>query len=938
MSEQIKSPEQVNAGLDKLKKIADSRFGGIESDRFKQYVETSQWAGSYDKIKFAYNNQNQKPETHMGILGNTYSDEQVNAGQQVQQWDVVNGIVIPKTQQPKTQQPTTPSQPTTPVQPIQTTPQEPTAPVETPKATTTTPTTIETPAVDKDKQISTDITKPDWQNKIDQALEKGSSEEVMKRIEAGKSQMSPEQYQEITGYLGAKNVGVTPTQTSDEIFTMLQSGQTPQDKTLVEYQEAFKRFQRLTKYDGMTPSDISYAMQTGDLVKGSQAYNDLKMKNPELIWQAEASAAISNIYGETTSAEDFMIKISQNILDGFTGDVNNYKAVLSENPRVVELRANMTESKKEIDEMKDSIDNVYKDLEKQFAGTGATRSYLQAKASRQTEDLVRTYNLKLNEYNTMAGELSNITEDVKYEMGLKQQQEAKKMDVMQFLYGVGKDELNYERSIEAEKRQQGYVTEERKYQSEQKQKELKQKFDLEYGDINSEDPRVQRVAFERMAQAVHDQYKWMPFRRDVSTMASDIMNEYKNGRSIKDITTDITNAVQNSPAYTNWATGKGLMNETTASGGTTTPSWVDISTYYNNYGVSQDYGANSPNSKDNVPLLNGKTGTPWIDFKMPVGSEVYATTGGTVVTALSSKDYGMQIAIKDDNGNVHMYSHLSNANFKVGDKVTPGQSIANSGNSGFSTGPHLDYRVKDSSGKWTDPKQFLQAKTPDITKTDITVFNSLTPTAKAKMQSDPLYKSFIEKQSDFFSDPDAKIEDILTYSAGWDNVWETSTQQLSKFNQALSQVKNLKESISSETTWPITWTLRSWNPYDSNAQALKAELNSLIPNIARWVYGEVGVLTDTDIELYKKTLSNIKSTKDTNDLVLAMTLKTMINGYKWQLQTLAGVGKDVSKMQGKYKEYEATINSLLNNIWKSSSSTQNKSNTVTSKSGNVYKY
>jgi hypothetical protein len=58
---------------------------------------------------------------------------------------------------------------------------------------------------------------------------------------------------------------------------------------------------------------------------------------------------------------------------------------------------------------------------------------------------------------------------------------------------------------------------------------------------------------------------------------------------------------------------------------------------------------------------------------------------------------------------------------------------------------------------------------------------------------------------------------------------------------------------------------------------LVAQINSVVPNIARGVYGEVGVLTDADIQNYAKTLPNIKSTEDTNKLVLAMTLKTMLN-------------------------------------------------------------
>lgn len=198
---------------------------------------------------------------------------------------------------------------------------------------------------------------------------------------------------------------------------------------------------------------------------------------------------------------------------------------------------------------------------------------------------------------------------------------------------------------------------------------------------------------------------------------------------------------------------------------------------------------------------------------------------------------------------------------------------------------------------------------------DIRTFNDLTPSEKTKKQNDPKFIEFVNKQNQVYNNPDATITDILKYSAWWKELWETSIQQLSKFNQALSQVWELSKKINTETTWPIIWSLRSYNPYDANAQALKAEINSLIPNIARWVYWEVWVLTDADIANYAKTIPNIKSTNDTNKLVLAMTLKTMMNWYKGQLQTLAWAWKDVSKLEWKYKEYEQQANTLLKSIW-----------------------
>lgn len=86
-----------------------------------------------------------------------------------------------------------------------------------------------------------------------------------------------------------------------------------------------------------------------------------------------------------------------------------------------------------------------------------------------------------------------------------------------------------------------------------------------------------------------------------------------------------------------------------------------------------------------------------IDIAMPVGTPVKATGGGKVIRSgwQNSKDhhagYGERIAIDHGNGNVTEYGHLSRRDVKTGDIVKNGQTIARSGNTGKSTGPHLHY-------------------------------------------------------------------------------------------------------------------------------------------------------------------------------------------------------------------------------------------------------
>lgn len=99
-----------------------------------------------------------------------------------------------------------------------------------------------------------------------------------------------------------------------------------------------------------------------------------------------------------------------------------------------------------------------------------------------------------------------------------------------------------------------------------------------------------------------------------------------------------------------------------------------------------------------------------MDFALNTGTPIQSTVDGEVVTAKKiPNSYGTHVVIKDANGNYHYFAHLSSFNVKVGDKVTRGQNIGKSGNTGKSTGPHLHYevRVGNNYSKQIDPRNYL---------------------------------------------------------------------------------------------------------------------------------------------------------------------------------------------------------------------------------------
>ena len=118
-----------------------------------------------------------------------------------------------------------------------------------------------------------------------------------------------------------------------------------------------------------------------------------------------------------------------------------------------------------------------------------------------------------------------------------------------------------------------------------------------------------------------------------------------------------------------------------------------------------------------ITTAYGKKGKMWskgyhtgVDFACKEGTDIVAVADGKIEKATWGSSYGTQLVQKVEGGWV-IYAHLSKALVKAGDKVVKGQHIAESGNTGNSSGPHLHFEMRDnirwSAGKDIDPKAIL---------------------------------------------------------------------------------------------------------------------------------------------------------------------------------------------------------------------------------------
>ena len=109
-----------------------------------------------------------------------------------------------------------------------------------------------------------------------------------------------------------------------------------------------------------------------------------------------------------------------------------------------------------------------------------------------------------------------------------------------------------------------------------------------------------------------------------------------------------------------------------------------------------------------------------VDIALPDGTPVYAARAGTVINVRHDSfsgaplpallDQANVVEVLHEDGTIAIYAHLhwDSIRVRIGQRVQLGEYLANSGNTGFTTGPHLHFAVwrNSGSGDVSVPVQF----------------------------------------------------------------------------------------------------------------------------------------------------------------------------------------------------------------------------------------
>lgn len=141
---------------------------------------------------------------------------------------------------------------------------------------------------------------------------------------------------------------------------------------------------------------------------------------------------------------------------------------------------------------------------------------------------------------------------------------------------------------------------------------------------------------------------------------------------------------------------------------------------------------------DNISSYYGEQRTDHIhkgiDIAMPLGTICFTVFGGTVLNLGYSTSYGNFVEVLNGNGFKEFFAHLSSISVGKGDNLLSGTEIGKVGSTGYSTGNHLHYEIRDVSGNKINPLEYLKEKAT-IGNSDQGIFSGLTNSINNFIQS-----------------------------------------------------------------------------------------------------------------------------------------------------------------------------------------------------------
>ncbi len=109
------------------------------------------------------------------------------------------------------------------------------------------------------------------------------------------------------------------------------------------------------------------------------------------------------------------------------------------------------------------------------------------------------------------------------------------------------------------------------------------------------------------------------------------------------------------------------------------------------------------------PIFKDRRFHAGMDIAVPTGTQVKAAAAGKVLDARYISGYGYTVILDHGDGITTLYGHNSKLDVRAGRAVKQGDTISRAGSTGFSTGPHVHFEVRED-GVAKEPRDYLVRK------------------------------------------------------------------------------------------------------------------------------------------------------------------------------------------------------------------------------------
>lgn len=156
------------------------------------------------------------------------------------------------------------------------------------------------------------------------------------------------------------------------------------------------------------------------------------------------------------------------------------------------------------------------------------------------------------------------------------------------------------------------------------------------------------------------------------------------------------------------------------------------------------------------------------------------------------------------------------------------------------------------------------------------------------------------------------IQGVMAASAGsraLSQDLQNKFTSIEKVTGQLEDIATLLSDVNSETGIAFREVMEA-NPYSEKGREAKAKMIATLPELARGVFGEKGVLTDADMERYQKVLPELGDTEAVQEAVMVGLLTSLQRNIDTEVKIGAMSGYDLSGFTPMYNEMQTRIDGV----------------------------